>query len=269
MLEALSLEGKVVIVTGGGTGLGREMVRHMARAGADIVVAARRPGPLEETCQEVRALGRRALAVPTDITDSAAVNRMVEGALQELGRIDVLINNAGITREQRPKPIWEITDEEWRHGIDVNLTGAFYCARAVVKHMVERGKGRIINIASGFGLRALRDGYMYSCGKAGIILLTQVLAVSYGRYGVSSFCIVPGWIPTEGTDRLREHMPRGEFIPVGRVGLPPEIGPLAVLLASEASEYMNGHLFIMDGGGLAAGVTPTGYGPLVPLAPEE
>ena len=141
MLESMSLEGKTIIITGGGTGLGLEMVRCCARAGADLVIAARRPGPIQEAAQEVRDLGRRALAVPTDVTDSAQVNRMVEQSLAEFSKVDVLINNAGIVSDTR-QAIWDVTDEDWRRGIDGNLTGAFYCSRAVAKPMVERGKGR-------------------------------------------------------------------------------------------------------------------------------
>ncbi|MBI4233664.1 MAG: glucose 1-dehydrogenase [Chloroflexi bacterium] len=269
MLEKLNLDGCVAIVTGGGTGLGREMVRHLARAGADLVIAARRTGPIEAVAAEVRELGRRALAISTDVTDAAQVNRMVEQTLREFGRIDVLISNAGIAREQRPKPIWEITDQEWRQGIDVNLTGSFYCARAVARPMMDAGRGVIINVASGFGLRGQRDGYMYSTAKGGVIQLTRTLAMSFGRNGIRSNCIVPGFIPTEGTVDQRQYLPRGDFIPVGRVGNPPEVGPIAVFLASDASAYMNGEVIVVDGGGLAGGYAPTGYAPLIPLKEAE
>lgn len=265
MLEKLGLEGKTIVVTGGGTGLGREMALALARAGADIVVAARRQGPIEETAALVRDMGRRALAVSTDVTDSRQVADLFQRTLGEFGKVDVLVNNAGIVRGQGSMPIWEITDEDWRLGIDTNLTGAFYCARAIARHMVERGSGKIINVSSGFGLRGGRDNYMYACGKGGILQLTRTLATSLGRYGVTSNCIVPGYIPTEGTAASRETLPRGEFIPVGRVGRPQEIGPVAVFLASSASDYMNGELFIIDGGGLAGGFAPTGYAPDIPL----
>lgn len=268
MLERLSLEGKVVIVTGGGTGLGREMVRHLARAGADLVIAARRPGPIEEAAEEVRRMGRRALAVPTDVTDSAQVRRMVDRTLEAFGRVDVLVNNAGIVREQSPKPIWEITDEEWRVGIDVNLTGAFYCSRAVARPMVEQGKGRIINVSSGFGLRGMRDGYMYSVAKGGVLQLTRTLAFSLGRYGVTAVSLVPGFFPTE-TVKERGALPRrADYLPVKRFGFPHEIGPVVVYLASDASSYLNGEMFVIDGGALVAGVSPTGFAPRIPLEEE-
>ena len=265
MLESLSLDSRTAIVTGGGTGLGKAMVLSLARAGADIVVAARRQPLIQAAAGEVRALGRRALAIPTDVTDSAQVNRMVEQAVAEFGKVDILVNNAGIVREQRLKPIWEITDEDWRIGLDVNLTGAFYCSRAVARDMVAKGHGKIINIASGFGFRGGRDNYMYAAAKGGIVNLTRVLATSLSRYGVTATCIVPGFIPTEGAPAGQEGLPQNRFIPVGRSGLPSEIGPLAVYLASDASSYTNGDFFYMDGGGLAGGSAPTGYAPEIPL----
>ena len=263
--EKLSLEGKGVVITGGGTGLGREMTLAMARAGADIVIAARRVGPIEEVAEEVRALGRKGVAISTDVTDTAQVNRLMESSIAELGKVDVLLNNAGIVRGQGAIPIWEISDDDWRIGIEVNMSSAFYCARAIAKHMVERGQGKIINLSSGFGFRGGRDNYMYCVGKGGIVQLTRVLATSLGRYGITSTCIVPGFIPTEGTDESRLTLPRGEFIPIGRVGHPKEIGAVAVFLASDASAYMNGEAFVIDGGSLAGGAAPTGHAPEIPL----
>ena len=265
MLESLSLDGKTIVITGGGTGLGREMTLAMARAGADLVIASRRRGPIEEVAGLVRDLGRRSLAVPTDVTDSGQIDSLFQTALAEFGKVDVLVNNAGIVRSQGSIPIWEITDDDWKLGIDTNLSGAFYCTRSIAKHMVDRGGGKILNVSSGFGLRGGRDNYMYACGKGGIVQLTRTLATSLGRHGVTSNCIVPGFLPTEGTDASRDTLPRGEFIPIGRVGNPPEMGPIAVFLASSASDYMNGEMFVADGGGLAGGYAPTGHAPEVPL----
>ena len=261
VLGGLRLDGKAVLVTGGGSGLGREMTLALARAGADIAVAGRRPGPLNDVVSEVNAMGSHAIAVPADVTDSAAVASMFDKALLELGRVDVLVNNAGIVRGQGGTPIWDVTDEMWRVGIDTNLDGAFYCSRAIARHMVERGSGKILNVSSGFGLRGARDNYMYACGKGGIVQLTRSLAVSLGRYGVTSNCIVPGFFPTEATSNTSMALPRADLIPVGRTGRPAEIGPLAVWLASSASDYMTGEMFVIDGGGLAGGFAPTGYAP--------
>ncbi len=263
--EKLSLEGKSVVITGGGTGLGREMTLSMARAGADLVIASRRIGPIQEVADMVCDLGRKGIAIPTDVTDSAQVNSLMESAISQLGKVDVLFNNAGIVRGQGATPIWEISDDDWRLGIDTNMSSAFYCSRAIAKHMVERGGGKIVNLSSGFGYRGGRDNYMYCVGKGGIVQLTRTLATSLGRYGITSSCIVPGFIPTEGTDESRLTLPRGEFIPIGRVGHPREIGAVAVFLASSASDYMNGEAFAIDGGGLAGGYAPTGHAPEIPL----
>ena len=266
MLESLSLDGKVVIVTGGGTGLGRAMVHALARAGADVAIAARRPGPIEETAAQVEILGRKALAIPTDVSDSSQVERMVSTVLEAFGRVDVLINNAGRTSENVTAPIWQITDEDWRIGMDTNLSSAFYCARAVAKHMVDRGSGRIINVASGFGVRGGRDRYIYGCSKGGMVQLTRVLAMSVGRYGVTANSIVPGFIPTRGTESMSGGLPQsGDVIPIGKLGVPEDIGPIAVFLASDASSYMNGEIITLDGGGLAGGFAPTGHAPLIPI----
>ncbi len=263
--EKLSLAGKGVVITGGGTGLGREMTLAMARAGADLVIAARRVGPIEEITAEVRALGRRAYPISTDVTDTAQVDILMETAVDRLGSVDVLLNNAGIVRGQGATPIWDISDEDWRIGIDTNMSSAFFCARAIAKHMVERGSGKIINVSSGFGYRGGRDNYMYCVGKGGVVQLTRTLATSLGRYGITSTCIVPGFVPTVGTDESRLTLPRGEFIPVGRVGHPHELGAVAVFLASSGSDYMNGEAFAIDGGGLAGGAAPTGHAPEIPL----
>ncbi len=265
MLDSLSLDGKTAIVTGGGTGLGREMALALAQAGAAIVVAGRRPGPIEDTASTIVETGGRAMAVPTDVTDSSQVRRLVELAIREFEKIDVLINNAGMVGDQGGVPIWEITDEQWRTVVDANLTGAFYCSRAVARNMVERGEGKIINVSSGFGLRGGRDNYMYASAKGGVIQLTRSLATSLGGNGVTSNCLVPGMFPTEGTAASQEQLPRSEFIPVGRVGDPAEIGPAAVFLASSASNYMNGAILAIDGGGLAGGYAPTGHAPVIPL----
>ncbi len=265
MLDRLSLDGKVTIVTGGGTGLGRAMVVALARAGSDVVIASRRPGPIQDAAAEVEALGRRALAVPTDVTSSDQVNAMARQCLDEFGRVDVLINNAAMLGAPRT-PIWDMTDEEWRLGIDANLTGAFYCARAVARHMVERGQGKIINVASGFGLRGGRDMYTYTCGKGGLMQFTRTLAMSLGPYGVTASAIVPGFIPTKGVESMRDALPTAaDRVPIGEFPKPADVGPIAVFLASAASDYMNGEAITIDSGGLAAGFAPTGHAPIIPL----
>ena len=267
MLERLSLDGKVVVITGGGTGLGLAMVRALARAGANLVIAGRRTGPIEDAAAEVAGLGREALAISTDVSDSEQVDNLIQATLDRFGQIDVLINNAALVSENVRKPIWEITDSEWQGAMDVNLNGAFYCARAAAKPMAERGKGKIINVASGFGLRGGRDIYMYCCSKGAIIQLTRVLSFSLARHGITANTIAPGFIPTRGTDvDMRNTLPpSGDYLPIGKLGKPEDLGPVAVFLASEASDYMTGEMIIIDGGGLAGGIAPTGHAPVAAL----
>ena len=267
MLNRLGLEDTVVVITGGGTGLGLAMVRALARAGASICIAGRRIGLIEEAANEVTQLGRDALAVQADVSDSSQVDRLISTAVNQFGHIDVLVNNAALVSSNVRKPIWDISDDEWQQAMDVNLSGAFYCARSAAKVMSEQGRGKIINVASGFGLRGGRDIYMYCCTKGGVIQLTRVLSFSLARYGITANSIVPGFIPTEATNSdIRETLPpSGDFLPTGKLGIPEDLGPVSVFLASPASDYMTGEMIIVDGGGLASGISPAGHAPLIPL----
>jgi len=259
ILDQFDLSGKTAIITGAGTGLGRGMALAMADAGADVYGAARRLGPLEETKALVEAKGRRMEIGSTDVTDTAAVKAMVDDAIAKFGRIDILVNNAGITDRGRGKTFPELDDDDWRIGIDVNLSSAFYCSRAIIDHFLEHGGGNIINLASGWGMRGGRNNFMYSIAKGGVIQLTKALAMTYARDNIRCTCIAPGLIP-KGIDlNLREQ--RNGFQPVGRVGWPREMGPLAVYLASDASAYMSGETVLLDGGSIAGGLLPAGYAP--------
>ena len=266
VLERLSLIGKVAVVTGGGTGLGQAMSLAMARAGADIVVAGRRLEPLQDTVTTVQQLGRRGLAVSTDITLSEQVAHLMQEALTAFGQVDILINNAGIVRGQEMNPVWEITDEEWRRGIDTNLSGTFYCARAIAQHMAERRRGKIINVASGFAYRGRRNEYMYTSAKAAVVNLTRSLALSLADYNIQVNCLVPGFFIVQPPDTpigQQRRQQQGRFLAIGRTGEPEEIGPLAVFLASSASDHMTGQTVISDGGGLAAGLAPLTMAPVI------
>ena len=263
-----TLAGKVAIITGGGTGLGKMTALLMAKEGADIVVSARRIDAIEQTANEVREIGPRALAVPTDVMDPAQVNSMVERTLAEMGGLDILVNNAGIVRGQERRLLWEVTDEEWRIGIDTNLSGAFYCCRAVMKHFVDQGHGKIINIASGNGMRGNRGDFMYGTAKAGVINFTRVLATTFAQDNIQINCIAPGFVDVrqlQPEPSTRDVFRTAQFIPVGRFGVPEDIGHLALFLASDASDYITGGLFANDGGGLAGGVSPTGYAPVIAM----
>ena len=263
ILEKLRMDGKVAVVTGAGRGLGRAMAIALAEAGADIVAAARTLAQLEETAELVRAHGHRCLIVPTDVTDSDQVNALVERAIAEFGRIDIFVNNAGGATSGYGVPLPNITDQDWRVGIDTNLTSTFYCSRAVIPHMLAQGGGKIVNITSGYGLRGGRDNYMYASSKAGLINFTRSLALTYATNNIQANCIAPGLFPH--SKEMEQMWRGGKFIPMGRFGHDAELGPLLLFLCSELSNHINGETIVIDGGGTAGGQSPTGLAPSIPL----
>ena len=266
VLDKLRLDDHVAIITGAGRGLGRAMAVALADAGAGIVATARTQGQIDETAGLVRDKGRRCLPVPCDVTNSDSVKAMVDAALAEFGRIDILVNNAGGATDGFGNPLENISDQQWRTGVDTNLTGAMYCARAVIPHMLERGGGKIINVTSGFGLRAGRNNFIYTSAKAGLINFTRSLAMTYAPV-IQANLIAPGLFP-HGDPAMEEWWKHGKFVPMGRLGKDEELGPLCVFLASDLASYMNGQIIVLDGGGLAGGQLPTGFAPVVPLEGE-
>lgn len=264
ILDKLKLDGKVIIVTGAGRGLGRSMALALADAGADIVAAARTQAQIDETAALVREKGRRCRAISTNVTSSASVNAMVEVVIGEFGRVDVLVNNAGGASSGWNKPVEVITDEQWRSGMDLNIGSAFYCCRAVLPHMLRQGGGKIINVTSGVGVRPMKYNYMYATAKAGMINFTRALAFNYADKNIQANLILPGIFPHEDPVMM-QFWQGGKYIPVGRVGKDEELGPACVFLASEASNYMNGEMIALEGGGLAGGEVPTGFAPILPL----
>lgn len=269
IFQRFSLEGRTAIVTGGGSGLGKEICLAFARAGASLVIAGRRAELINEVASDVGRIGSKAIAVPTDVTDSQQVRDLVRKTIEEFARIDVLVNNAGIAKgvdpspdealKLKPKPIWETTDEEWRYSIDTNLTGAFYCCREAACHMVAQRAGKIINMASVGGLRGVKGSLGYCSAKGGVIQLTRTLAVTWAEENIQVNCVAPGFLavvklPPEIEERSKR------FYPLGRFGRPEEIGPLCVYLASSASDYVTGECFVIDGAA-SAGYAPTGFTP--------
>lgn len=257
---------KVAVVTGGSRGLGREMARSLARAGADVCIAARTPAPLEAAAAFLRdESGREPLAVAADVRESADCDRLIAAAVERFGKLDILVNNAGIgDAPGRGKAVWELADGEWLDGIAVNLHGTFWCTRAALAHMRPRGEGAILNIASGMGMRATPQSPAYAAAKAGVISLTQSVAAAVARDGVRVNCITPGLVaqsPPATEEEAAAIRQRGRFITARRLGEAWELGPLALFLCSDASAYVTGANYCIDGGGLAGGVAPTGWDP--------
>src|SRR5207244_3333523 len=266
VLDKLRLDGKVAIVTGAGRGLGRAMAAALAEAGADIVATARTESQIEETAGAVRGSGVRCIAVRLYVMPSESVRAMVDATLGECQRMDILVINAGGSTGGFGNALEAMTDEQWRVGIATNLTGAMYCARAVILHMLEHGSGKIINVTSGFGLRAGRNNFIYTSAKAGLINLTRSLTMTYAP-AVQANLIAPGLFP-HGDPAMEEWWKHGKFVPMGRLGMDEELGPLCVFLASDLTSYMNGQVIVLDGGGLAGGELPTAFAPVVPLESE-
>ena len=270
VLERFKLEGKVAVVTGAGRGLGRQMAIALAGAGADIVCAARTQAQIDRTAADIQALGRRAVAQPCDVRDSKQCDAMVQRAVDEFGRIDIMLSNAGIgDMRGANSELWDVGDDDWRDTIDVNLSSAFYCARAASKQMIaESHGGVIINVASGTALRAYPMSFGYGAAKAGVIALTKSLSWMLVKHGIRVNCIIPGFVtqsPARNEQGAIFAQTRGRYIPAQRLGQAWELGPLAIFLASEASSYVTGQGFVIDGGGLAGGLAPTGFAPQLDL----
>jgi 2-deoxy-D-gluconate 3-dehydrogenase len=239
----------VAIVTGASRGLGRAIALALAGAGADIAVAARSVQDLQQVAEEVSRLGRRALPVPTDVTDRDGVERLVERTVRELGGLDVLVNNAGIVRET---PALETTDEDWDAVLDTNLRGTFLCSRAAGRVLTGQRSGKVVNLASNLGFVAVSNLAAYCASKAAIVQLTKALALEWAPFGVQVNAIAPGYFETAFNTELRA---RPELldrvlrrVPARRMGRPEELGPLAVLLASSASDFLTGETVVIDGG---------------------
>jgi len=249
--EKFSLEGQVGIVTGGGQGLGKVFCLAYADAGADVVVAEIDPDTGEQTAEEVRAMGRRALAVETDVRQPESIRNMLQAALAELGKVDFLMNNAGIVKWGQAE---EISETDWREVIEVNLNGLFFCCQEVGRHMIERKSGRIINIASMSGLvvNIPQPQTSYNASKAAVIHLTKSLAAEWAPHNVRVNAIAPGYMGTEMAKPFFEDPQYGgvwmNATPMKRPGEPEELGPLAVFLAAEASSFMTGTVVVIDGG---------------------
>lgn len=265
MLETLRLDGKTAVVTGAGRGLGKAMAKAMAQAGAELVCAARTQAQIDQTIQEIQEAGGRAMAVQTDVTDSVQVDRLVDRCIDVYGKIDIMVANAGGGGVSRGNwEFWEYPDDAFESVLAVNLKSNFYCDRAAARAMVQRGAGGVIvNVASGTALRGNRH-FAYPTAKGGTISLTKSAATILGPHNIRVNVIIPGTVqkgPPADAQEAEARRRQGQMVPVRRLGEWWEVGPLCVFLASDASRYITGHSFIIDGGGLAGGIGPTGFVP--------
>lgn len=248
-------EGKVAIVTGAARGIGRATALALAKRGAHVAGVDINGEGVKEMAEAVKKLGVTGLAFTVDVADPSQVNAMVDQVVSQLGRVDMLVNNAYISGGYAPVP--ETTDETWNRVIAVNLTGYFNCARAVSRVMIAQGGGTMVNISSGAGIRgSISAGVQYSASKAGIIGLTKGLAADLAPHGIRVNCIAPGLIdtglgaPGRWSGWTREEVERyaQRDIAVGRVGQPEDIAEVVVFLLSDGASYMTGEVVVVDGG---------------------
>lgn len=247
------LQDRVAIVTGAGQGIGRAIARELATAGAHVVASGRRLEPLQTLAGEIRARGRRALAVSCDVRDAAQLDRVVDETMREFGRIDLLVNNAGYRIRA---PLDRLPRPEWDAMVGTNLTGVFLCCQAAARQMVRQGGGRIITTASINGFRGVENLVGYNAAKAGVIELTRTMAVELAQHRIAVNAIAPAQIDTRLTRSLPEaaRRRRVERIPMARFGEPEEVARVALFLASDDASYVTGHTLAVDGGYLAGGL---------------
>jgi 3-oxoacyl-[acyl-carrier protein] reductase len=243
----LKLAGRVALVTGAAQGIGKAVALLLARNGADIVVSDINLEKAEETANEIKSIGRKALAVKGDVANWNDVERMVEVILEKFAKIDILVNNAGITRD---KLVLRMTEEDWDAVLDVNLKGTFHCTKAVVRHMAKQRSGKIVNIASVVGEMGNAGQANYSASKAGVIGLTKTIAREFAQRGININAIAPGYIETPMTEVLpekaREELKK--LIPMERLGKPEDVAEAVLFLVSEESNYITGHVLNVNGG---------------------
>jgi NAD(P)-dependent dehydrogenase (short-subunit alcohol dehydrogenase family) len=248
--SARSLEGQVAIVTGGGSGIGRAIAETFAGAGAAVVVAGRRPDPLEETVAAIQAGGGRAAAAPTDVTDRAQAQALVERAVDAFGTVDVLVNNAGAA--PFVSGLRDVRIDGFEKYFGLNYFGAVYVTKAAAPVLLDRGSGCVLNVASIAGLTATPGEEYYGDAKAALIHFTRSLAREWAASGVRVNALAPGWVMTAMTDPLRTTDERSrrvvEAIPMGRWGRPEEIAGPALFLCSPAASFITGSILVVDGG---------------------
>jgi gluconate 5-dehydrogenase len=251
--EMFDLKGKAAIVTGGGRGIGLKMAEGLAEVGANIVLCSRKVENCQKAAQDLAKLGVKTLAMACDVRSSAEIQGVVDKTLEEFGRLDILVNNSGVTWGSTPE---DYSLEGWKKVMDTNMTGAFLFSQMAGRVMIQQKSGSIINIASVMGVIGIQeaaDAIAYSTSKGALITFTKDLAAKWAKYNIRVNAIAPGWFPTDMTQWVLGH--HGQeilgLIPMGRYGEPEELKGAVVYLASEASRYVTGIVLPVDGGQLA------------------
>ena len=255
MPHPLSLENQTAVILGGTTGIGRALALGLAQAGADVIPTGRRTDPLEQTAAAIEALGRQTLRQPTDITSRPALESLRDAVLAQFGKVDILINCAGIIQRS---PTLTLPEADWQRILDTNLTGTLRACQIFGAPMLDRKYGRIINISSLNAFVALNEVAAYAASKAALVSLTRSLAVEWSRHGVLVNSIAPGVFRTDLNAQLLDSTPRGQELltrtPIARFGRTEELIGAAIYLAAPTTSYTTGQTLIVDGGFLASGV---------------
>lgn len=251
----LDLNGRVAVVIGGTSGIGRAISHGLAEAGADVVCTSRRMEQVEAAAAEIEAFGKRTIRVASDVSDKASLTDLLDECVSALGKVDILVNSAGRTKRE---PTLDVAEDDWNAILETNLTGTLRACQVFGRHMVDRRYGRIINIASLSTFVSLFEVAAYSASKAAVASLTKSLAIEWAKSGVNVNAIAPGVFRTALNQKLLDETPRGqEFLsrtPMGRFGNVEELAGAAVFLASEAASFVTGEVLVVDGGFLASGV---------------